>query len=799
MKFTYSWLSEHLDTKLSPEEIAETLTNIGLEVENFIDFSKTHSHFVVATIKDFKKHPNADRLNLCTVDDGSKQYQVVCGASNVKKDLKGIFAKEGQYIPGIDLKLKKGKIRGETSEGMMLSEKELGLSDEHEGIIELKKDIPNGTDAVQALNLNDPVYEIGITPNRGDCLSVRGIARDLAAKGCGKLIDQKINSIENKSANKSPIEWKIKKDSNSCEFVVGRHFTNVNNTKSPDWLVKRLSSIGLRPINALVDITNFITIDQGRPLHVFDADKIHGDLTIRLAKKDESLEALDNKKYTLSSLNTVISDEKNVLAIAGIIGGTTSGCDESTKNVFLEVAIFNPSMTAKSGRSLNISSDARQRFERGIDKSFVIQGLDYASFLILKYCGGEPSKSTDFGVINHSEKKITYHFKKFEKIIGFIIDYKTQIKYLKSLGFILNNENEKSCTVKVPSWRNDIEAEIDLIEEIVRIHGFEHIKEVKVTTSNEEQTIINQSISNKMHNIYNRLRKILASKDYREVVSFSFHSENNHHDLGGSNVLKVSNAISEDHGYMRNTMIGNHLNIIENNRKKGFENQSIFEIGPIYNDISSQQNIISMMISNNKKFNKVFSNGSFEFYDLTNQISLLFKELNFDIRQFKINRSSSEIFHPGRAAELHQGKKIVARYGSIHPELTQKYTKDLKVFAAEIYLDNLPIEAMSLYKKSKSFESSFPFSEKDFSFIFNKDQNLFEVYKALLAIDKKLIHEVEFFDQFYSKEIGEGNKSIAFRIKIQSKDKTLGEKELDEIYNKVISIITDKFNAQIRN
>ena len=798
MKFTYSWLCDHLDTKLDANSIGDVLTNIGLELENLTDYSKTHGNFVVASIVEFKKHPNADRLNLCIVDDGFKKYQVVCGAHNVKKDLKGIFAKEGLYIPGIDLKLKKGKIRGEVSEGMMLSERELGLSDEHDGIIEISENIANGTDAITALNLNDPIFELAITPNRGDCLSVRGIARDLAAKGCGVLKDLKIETLKSSNFD-SPIKWVIKEDNNSCEYVLGRYFRNVSNRKSPEWLTKKIISIGLRPINALADITNFITIDLGRPLHVFDADKIDGDLTMHLSVEGNEVDALDNKNYKLSNINTIISDSKKIHGIAGIIGGLESGCSENTKNVFLEVASFKPSGIAKSARSLGIFSDARQRFERGIDKDFIEKGIEYASSLIVNCCGGEASPIINAGNLQSTPTFIDYKFEKFTKVIGFSLENSIQIKYLENLGFKILKKNKTDCTIEVPSWRNDVESPIDLIEEIIRLHGFQYIQEEKIISTNEEKIKIKNSPSNKKHKIYQRLKKILASEKYQEIITFSFHSSLSHSALKGSKSLRLSNAISEEFRYMRNSMFGNHLNTLEENRKKGLNQQSVFEIGPIYQDVNLQHNILSIMTLSTKNNNTVFKSEIFGFNELSSQISILLKELNFDIKQFIIKRSENDIFHPGKAAELWQGKNLIARYGAIHPFIVQKFTKVPEVYAAEIYIDNLPLDSIYNNKKISYFESSYPFSEKDFSFIFNKDQNLFKVYKTVLEIDKKLIHEVDFFDQFYSEDIGIHKKSITFRIKIQSKDKTLEDKELEDIFSKVIDTITNKFDAQLRS
>ena len=491
MKFSYSWLCDHLDTKLSPLEIADTLTNIGLELEGLTDYT-SYAQFVVATIVDFKKHPNADRLNICTVNNGEKTFQVICGAPNVKKGMKSIFATDGMYIPGTDITLKKGNIRGEVSEGMLLSERELKLSDNHEGIIEMQVDLPNGTDAVTALDLKDPIFEIGVTPNRGDCLSVRGIARDLAAKGIGKLKPLTIKKI-NSQEFESPITWSIQDDGNSCSFVVSRYYKDIKNSISPDWLQKKLLSIGLRPINALVDITNFITMDLGRPLHVFDADKIANKLNMRLSHDKENLLALDNKEYSLNDTTTVIADDKNVLAIAGIIGGNDSGCTLETKNVFLEVAVFDPSMVAKTGRKLGINSDARYRFERGLDLEMVNEGLEYATNLINDICGGSFSKKVHAGNLEIKKNIISYKFESFKKVVGIDLPEKDQIEILKNLCFETQNKQDGICDVIIPSWRNDIKKNIDIIEEVIRIYGYDKIRTNYPITLSEEQKIITDS------------------------------------------------------------------------------------------------------------------------------------------------------------------------------------------------------------------------------------------------------------------------------------------------------------------
>ena len=796
MKFSYSWLCDHLETDKNAAEIGDALTNLGLELESLTDYS-SYSKFVVATIKDFHKHPNADRLNICTVDDGTKTYQVICGANNVKKGLKGIFAKDGMYIPGTQIYLKKGKIRGEISEGMLLSERELNLSDDHDGIIELSDNFENGTSAIDALKLNDPVFEIGITPNRGDCLGVRGVARDLSAKGIGKLKPLKYEKIT-KLDFESPISWNIENDNNSCEYVVSRYFKDVKNTVSPEWLQKKLISLGLRPINALVDITNFITHDLGRPLHVFDADKVGKKLHMRLAKPNEKILALDNKEYTLDSNSTVIADNNNALAIAGIIGGESSGCTEDTKNVFLEVAIFEKDSVAKTGRTLGINSDARYRFERGLDKKMVIEGLNYASYLINKICGGSVSKNIDSGKLDANERKIKYKFDYFEKVIGIKLEPKKQINILKDLKFQINQSNEKECDLLVPSWRNDIENNIDVVEEVIRIYGYENITESIPSPSDDEIVKINNSLINKKFKAIKKLKKILISNGVSEIITFSFHSTKAHETLSGDKSLKISNAISDDQSFMRNSMIFNHLETAEMNYKKGYKNIQIFEIGPIYNTSQSQENILSMLISSQENTNSIFKSEDFNFYSISNLVSKLISSLNFDAKQFNISRSTSNTFHPGQSAELKMGKKLIARYGKVHPLIIEEFPKLKNSYAIELFFENLPIDSISRTNSSNILDSQFQFSEKDFSFVFEKEQNLFEVQRYVNGIDKNLIKNVEFFDLYESKDLGENSKSVTFRVTIQSKDKTLDEKDLEQIHNNILEKVSNKFKANIR-
>ena len=540
-------------------------------------------------------------------------------------------------------------------------------------------------------------------------------------------------------------------------------------------------------------------MDLGRPLHVFDADKIGNKLNMRLSHDRESLLALDNKEYSLNDTTTVIADDKDVLAIAGIIGGNDSGCTLETKNVFLEVAVFDPSMVAKTGRKLGINSDARYRFERGLDLEMVNEGLEYATNLINDICGGSFSKKVHAGNLEIKKNIISYKFESFKKVVGIDLPEKDQIEILKNLCFEIQNKQDGICDVIIPSWRNDIKKNIDLIEEVIRIYGYDKIRTNYPITSPEEQKIIADSQINKKYKLIKKIKKTLISNNFNEIITFSFQSNMAHELLSGEMSLKISNAISEDHAFMRSSMLFNHLESLENNRKKGLNNLSVFEIGPVYHNSKTQENILFALSSNNKNQNKYFKEHNFDFYHLTKLISKILSTINFDIRQFNISRSNSNVFHPGQSAELYMGKKIIARYGKIHPLILENFPKLQNTYGIEFYFENLPIESMVRRNKNTNKESNFQNSEKDFSFVFNRDQNLYEVYRFVLGIDKKLIQKVEFFDEYLSDEIGADKKSITFKITIQSLEKTLDEKDLEEIHGNIIEKVSSKFNAKIRS
>ena len=571
MKFTISWLNEHLDTKKSDKELIHQLTNIGLEVEDVVNASEIFSNFVVAQVKEEKKHPNADKLKVCKVDIGSDIVEVVCGAPNVEKGMKVVYAPPGSVIPSTQMKLKASKIRGVESSGMMCSEFELGISDDHDGIIKLDDNLKIGQPYAEIAGLDDTMIEIGITPNRQDCLGVSGIARDLSAAGIGKLIDRQIQV--SKGSFKSPIKIEID-NKNSCPAFAGRYIKNVKNSESPEWLKNKLQSIGLRPISALVDITNFVMFDLNRPLHVYDADKIDEKIIVRSSKKGESFKALDEKEYHLEDGMCVIADKSKVLGLGGIMGGENTGCTANTINVFLESALFDPVNTAKTGRKLSILSDARYRFERGVDPNSVHYGIDKASQLIVDICGGELSEVRLAGEIPLSSKSILLDIDRLKKRLGIDINEKETVTILENLG-INTSKKDTEILCEIPSWRQDINEEADLTEEIIRIKGYDALPTLDIRSVNK----VNQSILSEPQKRITSTKRFLASRTYNELITWSFSSSGDSHFYNNVEDLKILNPISEDLDVLRPSLIPNLIGAIKKNISRDHETFSFFEIG----------------------------------------------------------------------------------------------------------------------------------------------------------------------------------------------------------------------------
>ncbi|MEC8664505.1 MAG: phenylalanine--tRNA ligase subunit beta, partial [Pseudomonadota bacterium] len=567
MKFTLSWLKDHLETEATLDEIVAKLTSIGLEVDGVEDPSEKFAPFKVAYVESAEQHPDADRLRVLMVNTGKETLQVVCGAPNAKAGMKGIFAPVGSYVPGIDIELKKGNIRGQESNGMMVSEREMGLSDEHDGIIELEGDPDIGTPFAKLFGMDDPVIEIGLTPNRADCAGVRGIARDLAAAGMGTLKPLKTKAVKGSFDSPIGVEFAFSKDdADACPLFLGRYVKNVKNGPSPEWLQNRLTAIGLRPISALVDITNYVSYDLCRPLHVFDADKVSGNLTVRLGKKGETLDALDEKTYEIPDFTTVIADDKAPLALGGIMGGMDSGCTDETANVFLEVAYFDPARTAKSGRALQIVSDARYRFERGVDPAFLPEATEIATQMILDLCGGEASNVVSTGVEPEWKRSIEYNPEDVDNLIGLHVPEKEQRHILSVLGFEL-----ESHTATPPSWRGDVEGRADLVEEIIRIHGFDNIPAISVRN---DQAVAHSAETPTLSKA-RRARNTLAERGLNECVTWSFMAAKNAELFGANDedtikALTLLNPINAELDQMRPSILPNLIEAAGRNRDKGY-------------------------------------------------------------------------------------------------------------------------------------------------------------------------------------------------------------------------------------
>ena len=580
MKFTLSWLKEHLDTDATLEEICDRLTRIGLEIEGVHDRAKEFAPFKVALIEKAEKHPDADRLKVCIVNTGSGKTQVVCGAPNARTGMKGIFAPDGSFIPGTCITLKKGVIRGQESNGMMVSEREMGLSDDHDGIIEVGDHVPLQTPFAELYGLTDPVIEISLTPNRADCAGVRGIARDLAAAGLGTLKPLKAEKIM--VSFESPIKVSVKDSGEACPHFLGRTIQGVKNGPSPDWLKQRLKAVGLRPISVLVDITNLFTVGLNRPLHVFDADRLSGDITVRLSKGGETLEALNDKTYTLEEGMTIVCDESGVLGLGGIVGGISTSVEDSTTNIYLEAAYFDPIRTAKTGRALQIISDARYRFERGIDPDFTADGIELATAMILDLCGGKASAVCEAGKAPNLRETIAFDPALTEKITGCAIPVERQTKILTHLGFDVALAG-KTLNVIRPSWRGDIMGKADLVEEIIRIEGLDKIEAISV----RKDTPVTSGAETLQFSRARKARIALADAGLNECVTWSFLAET-HGDLFGANDnplksgLILRNPVNAEMNLMRPNLLPNLLTAAQRNKDRSLPDAALFEVGPVF-------------------------------------------------------------------------------------------------------------------------------------------------------------------------------------------------------------------------
>lgn len=801
MKFTLSWLKDHLDTDASLQEITDALTALGLELEDVHDPAKELAPFTIGYVVEAKQHPNADRLRVCIVDTGKEKIQVVCGAPNARAGMKGVFAPSGTHIPGTGLDLKKGVIRGEESNGMLCSERELGLSDDHEGIIDLPDDAPVGESFAAYRGLDDPVIDIAITPNRGDCLGVRGVARDLAAAGLGTL--KPFSAAEPVTGGfDSPVRWERKfpkGEEGACPMVVGRYFRGLKNGPSPDWMQQRLMAIGLRPISALVDITNYVTFDLGRPLHVFDAGKLAGGkLTMRFAKDGEKILALDGKEYALEDGMTCIADGKGVHGIAGIMGGEESGCSENTTEMFLEVALFDPIRTATTGRKLGIESDARYRFERTVDPASALWGAEVAARLVLEICGGEASKLDIAGEMPDTARRIALRPDRVKTLGGVDMTVEDQRRILGALGFETDT-GEGQIVATTPSWRPDIDGEACLVEEILRVNGFDNIPVVPL----DRDSALPQQILTVGQRRESFARKTLAGRGMLEAVTWSFMEEDKAELFGGgADALRLDNPISADLSVMRPSILPNLMAAAGRNADRGYGDNALFEVGPAWRDDTPEgEDIVAAGLRTGRSGPRHWTDAprSVDAFDVKADALAVLSACGVPIENLQVSRDAPAWYHPGRSGALRLGPNVLAFFGEIHPRVLKAMDVRGPGAGFEIFIHRAP-QPRGKGGKTRSLLRPSPFQPvgRDFAFVVDAGIAADALVRAAKGADKALITDVRLFDVYEGQGVGEGKKSVAIAVTLQPTERTLTDEDIEKVSAAIVAAVTKQTGGTLR-
>jgi len=773
MKFTLSWLLEYLQTDANLKEITEKLTHIGIEVENVIDNS-TLAKFVVAEVLEVTSHPNADKLKLCQVNDGSKILQIVCGASNVRNNMKTVLASVGSTLPESNFTIKPTKIRGVLSEGMLCSASELALTqEESEGIIELSDDYTVGSKFFNC----DTVIDVNITPNRGDCLSIYGIARDLAATGIGELKTVSIPQIT--SSINSPIDIEV---TDGKSFISGRYLANVKNKKSPKWLKDRLESIGIRSISTIVDITNYIMISFGRPMHAYDADKIDQKLTVRKAGNKEVFTALNGKEYLLDSDINVISDNKNIHAIAGVIGGKHSECILETSNIFLESAWFDP---VSIPRQLNISTDSSYRFARSVDPGFITAGLNLATKMIIDLCGGAASDIVSAGNLEKKDHYIDFNYQDVSKLGSVIISPDEIFNILTKLGFKVEKDN---WNVRIPSWRPDVTIPIDLVEEVVRIYGYEKIKEEQLTSNTEITT-----------SVYDNLRILMSSRGFCEVLTWSFMSNSTAERFGYIDKLfTIENPFNSNFNIMRPSIIPNLLQVAADNIVRGTSDFMIFEIGPTYEnkDVLSQPKYVLSGIRSGNNLPKSHYNidREIDVFDAKADFMLILGFFNINCDKLTIEKTDKKYYHPGKSGAFSFKNKIVGYFGELHPSVIDFFEIKKKVVGFEVILEN--IQNLHI-NKEKFVDYKYQNVKRDFAFIIDKEVKVGNIINTVKK-SSELIIEVLMFDIYHGSNIEPNKMSIALSVTFCSSTHTLTEEEIQKESKAIVNLVCESTGGIVR-
>jgi phenylalanyl-tRNA synthetase beta chain len=803
MKFTFAWLKEHLETDRSLGDIADKLTMIGLEVERIEDKGKALAPFVIARVIEAKQHPNADRLRVCMVDTGDgKPIQVVCGAPNARTGMTGVFVPPGAHIPGKDITLSVGTIRGVESRGMLVSEFELQISDNHEGIIDLPADAPVGANYAQWAGLDDPVIEINLTPNRSDCTGVHGIARDLAAADMGRFLDAAIKPIK----GEFPCPVAVKIDSPElCPAFGLRLVRGVKNGPSPEWLQKRLRAIGLRPINALVDITNFITYDRGRPLHVFDAAKVRGHLSVRRARAGETLLALDGKTYKLDENICIIADDEGVESLAGVMGGEKTGCSEVTTDVLVESALWDPLNIAQTGDKLGISSDASYRFERGVDPNFMLPGVELATQMVLELCGGTPSEITVAGSTHADERVIDFPLSEIKRLAGLSVALPEMRRVLDRLGFFAAGQGDR-LKVAAPSWRPDVSGKADVVEEVVRILGVDRVPSTPFGRGDAPRKPVLTPIQLRTR----KAKRALASRNLVEAVTWSFVDKKQAELFGGGKPeLALANPIASDLSDMRPSLIPGLVAAAQKNADRGFPDTGLFEVGQIFRgDQPADQLTAAAGIRRalnkpsgiGRHWSKRDYDSQADAFDAKADVLAALTAAGAPPQALQVVPGGPAWFHPGRCGTIQIGpQNVLGYFGELHPSALEALDAAGPLVAFEAILERIPEpKAKATRAKAALDLSAFQPVERDFAFVVEHGVKAADLVRAATGVDRKLITSVTVFDVYEGTGIAPGKKSIAIAVTIQPRERTMTDPEIEALAGKIVAEVGKRTGGVLR-
>ncbi len=804
MKFTFAWLKEHLDTDRPLGEIADKLTMIGLEVERIEDRAKQFAPFVIARVTEAKQHPNADRLRVCMVDTGDgKPIQVVCGAPNARAGMKGVFAPVGAFIPGKNITLGVGKIRDVESHGMLVSEFELQISADHEGIIDLPDDAPVGQPYAKFAGLDDPVLEINLTPNRGDATGVHGIARDLAAADMGKFKDAAIKPVKTEFPCPVQVTLDFGATPSLCPAFGLRLVRGVNNGPSPDWLQKRLTAIGLRPINALVDITNFITYDRGRPLHVFDAAKVHGNLTVRRARKGETLLALDGKTYALDEAVCVIADEDGVESLSGIMGGEKTGCSETTTDVLIESALWEPINIAQTGRKLGINSDARYRFERGVDSAFMLPGLELATRMVMDLCGGAPSEVVVAGSVEPPERIVDFPQSELERLAGIDVPLTELRRVLERLGFFVAGQGER-VKIAVPSWRPDVAGKADIVEEVVRILGVDRVPPTPFDRGPAQRKPVLTPVQARTR----KAKRALAARNLVEAVTWSFIAKPRAELFGGGQPeLALANPIAADLSDMRPSLVPGLVAAAQKNADRGVADTGLFEVGQVFRGDQPADQFtaaagVRRALAKPSGIGRHWSkrDGEVDAFDAKADALAVLTAAGAPPSALQIVPGGPAWLHPGRSGTIQIGpQNILGHFGELHPSALEALDAEGPLVAFEVILERIPEPKLRATRARPALDLS-PFQpvERDFAFVVDRNVKAADILRAAQSADRKLITGVSVFDVYEGEGIAAGKKSIAIAVTIQPRDKTMTDAEIEALAAKIVAEVSKRTAGVLR-